>query len=72
LLFSPVSFLFAVFNDLIEFDKATLTWTELSAVAVGFPPKPASSHGFVFANDRLFMHGRTDANGKILIMTLSA
>ncbi len=60
-----------MFNDLVEFDIATLTWTDLSAVAVGFPPTPTCSHGFVFASNRLFIHGGTDANGKLLIMVHS-
>ena len=62
---------FAVFNDLVEFDLVTLTWAYLSAVAIGLPPKPTCSHGFSFASNRLFIHGGTDTNGKILIVVHS-
>jgi hypothetical protein len=46
------------YNDLLEFDTATLRWTSLSGAL--HPPAPRFSMGFAAADGQLFVFGGQD------------
>jgi hypothetical protein len=50
-------------NDLHVYDPASLTWFDLSSVALGTPPSARSGHGFTPAGGKLYVHGGVGNNG---------
>ena len=49
-------------DDLYMLDPSNNTWTDLSAMIKGSPPKPRGGHGFTSSNNRLFVFGGTKGN----------
>jgi hypothetical protein len=61
-----------ILDDLYSFDPATMAWTLLSAAPSGDPPPVArSSHGFIWAGGKLYVHGGYDLSG-ICVRTVVA
>ena len=44
-------------NDLFRYDPTSLTWTDLTACALGPLPLPRDGHGFTAAGDALYIFG---------------
>ena len=49
-----------VLGDTLVLDLLSLVWTNLTDLAEGVPPSPRAGHGFVTANNRLFVLGGYD------------
>jgi hypothetical protein len=49
-------------DDLHRLDLSTYTWTDLTPLAQGRPPKPRGGHGVASLNGRLYVFGGTKGN----------
>jgi hypothetical protein len=51
-------------NELQAYDPVSMTWFDLSNLAVaGIPPSARYGHGFTCAEGKLYVHGGFDGNG---------
>jgi hypothetical protein len=54
------------FNDLVQFDTATMTWTDLSRSIQGASPAPRDGHGFAALDGKVYIfagNGSTSSSG---------
>lgn len=45
------------YSDLVQFDPAAMTWTELTGSIQGAPPAPRDSHGFAALDGKVYIFG---------------
>ena len=45
------------FNDLLQFDPATMTWVDLTSSIRGTPPAPRDCHGFAALDGKVYIYG---------------
>lgn len=52
------------FNDLVEFDQLTMSWTDLSSQIRGTHPSERYNHGFTSADGVLYLFGGLNDGGR--------
>jgi hypothetical protein len=52
-------------------DTATLMWTDLSNNCIDTMPSPRDYHGFVFASNKLYVHGGHGQDGEAFLLLSS-